>query len=156
MTFQKIQKKIKKIKLTSALATAALAISIINLNFITASSRMVFLPSEYISYSPAKSEAKIYGDQDLTIAISDFSDAQNGDTCQFYFAEYGRETAGTIYQKEAEYQNGKCEQILTAEEQNLQAWSISIRIKTQKNTFRNDTSYLFKAGPVGVVNVDVE
>lgn len=159
MTFKKNQNLlsiIKKSKLSQVIALLVFTFSLIHLNFIESEARTIFLPSQYISYSPSKSEAKIYGEQNLTVSISNFEDADDGDICKFLFAQYGRESAGVVYEKEAEYRSNSCQQTLTKEEQIYQAWTISVQILTNNGNFRNDSSYLFKAGPVGVVTLDAQ
>jgi hypothetical protein len=156
MLINNTKKNIKKIKFSQVIATLILFFSLFALNFTAVSvsaSRSIFLPSEYIYYSPEKANSKLYKEEDLKISIKNFEDAGNGDKCKFLFFKYGKEAAGTVYEKESSYQNGVCEQVLKVDEQTYQGWSISVLVETAKGVFRNDTSYLFKSGPIGVVSL---
>ena len=149
------KKFLKNIKLV-AFTFLLLVLSILSFNQTSTSARTMFLPAENIAYSPARNEAKLYKEEDLVVSIVNFSDAKNGDRCKFLFAQYGREAQGIIYEKESEYRDNRCQQTLKAEEQIHQGWSISIQITTEAGIFRNDSNYLFKSGPVGVVTLGVK
>jgi hypothetical protein len=122
---------------------------------ISGQARMLFLPSEYISFSPTKGESEIFREKDLKITLENFDEADNNNECKFIFKEYGKpQTENNTKTYTVNYENGKCEYIFKAQEQIYQSWDIGIELKISDGTvFRNDTSYLFKAGAISVVNI---